>query len=531
MLNFIKNLFTGRQNEGRTENKDVNIAKNLDDNEKYIKTIFDKCSDIVIRKFNIANNPNYKAALIYIDGMIQQNIIEESIIKRLTNKNADHTYNPGSEKYSKYLLGIKDEDIYEKMDNAIEAILNGNPVLFINGISKALNVNLKNPPGRNIEEPTTETVVRGSREGFSESIRINTCLLRKKIKNVNLKMECLKIGKQTKTDVVISYLANIANHKIVNEVKERLSKIDIDSVLDSNFIEEYIDDHPLSFFPTIFRTEKPDVAAGKLLEGRIAIIVDGTPTVLTVPAIFAEFIQTGEDYYMRFIPATLNRWLRYFSFFLSLTLPGFYVALVTFHQELVPTSLVVTIIKARAGVPLPSLWECFMMLLAYEILREAGVRMPRAVGQAVSVVGALVLGQAAVEAGLVSTPMVIVTALTGIASFTIPSPEMNMALTYPRFILLFLGGTLGILGLTCGLLIMLMNLISMRSFGVPYMGPIVPLIMEELPDIAIRAPLWSTIRRPKLITWKRDNRRQTITRISSIKQEQEKATQQKLKEK
>jgi len=487
--------------------KKIHVSDQLKDNESYIKTIFNRCSDLVIREFKIVNNAEYRVMLVAIDGLIKHERIDESVIEKLMNNPASCTDNPASKDYIQYLLGVKPEDIYEDMNKVVEAVVNGCLAIFIDGVNTALTISFKDPPARSVEEPTTEVSVRGPREGFTESLRTNTGLIRKKIKNANLKMESYVIGKQTKTDIVICYLATIASDRIVNEVKERLANIDLDAVLDSNYIAEYITDTPLFLFPTIFRTEKPDVVAGKLLEGRVAVIVDGSPAVLTVPCLFVEFLQTSEDYYLHVIPATLNRWLRFLAFFITITLPGVYTALLTFHQELIPDAFVSTIIKARAGVPFPEMLACFGMLVVYEVLREAGIRMPRVVGSAVSIVGALVLGQAAVEAGLVSTPTVVIIGFTAIASLTISAPEMNMSLILPRFIFLLLGGTLGLLGIANGMLIFIMAMISKRSFGVPYMGPLAPLSINELPDVLVRTPLKNMAKRPKLITWRQSIRR------------------------
>ncbi|AIF50341.1 spore germination protein [Pelosinus sp. UFO1] len=488
------------------------VSSKIKDNEQYIKNIFDKCSDIVIREIKITNNPKYSALLVYIDGMVKQELIEDAVVKKMVSQPADSTYLPASKEYVQYLIGIRPEDIYEEMSQVIEAILSSKIIVFVDGVNSALTIDFKNPPTRNVEQPEAESSLRGPKEGFTESIRTSTGLLRKKIKNINLKMESYKIGRETKTDIVVCYLAGIANDKIVNEVRERLHKIDIDSVLGSSYIEAYIEDSPFFIFPTIFRTEKPDVVAGKLLEGHIAIIVDGTPVAITVPCLFVDFIKTADDYYLKFIPATLSRWIRFGAFFINLTLTGFYVALLTFHQELIPDSLVPSLIKSRAGVPLPVMWESFALLFTYEVLREAGIRMPRVVGPAVSIVGALVLGQSAVDAGLVSTLTVVVIGFTAIAALTVPYPEMSMSLIYPRFIFLFLGGTLGMLGLTGGIMMLFMNMISARSFGVPYMGPLAPLVKNELSDVVIRAPLWSMLKRSKLITWKQSIRKKTKVR-------------------
>lgn len=533
MFNFIKSIFSFRdensnkhsENANTTPPRDENISISsiLEDNKKNLYNVFNNSPDLIVREVKIANNPAFTSMLVYIDNMIDISTIEQSIIGKLTTKNEDASLNRGSKEYSQYLLGVRNEDIYTDINKVIDSILSGKLVQFINGIAEALVVNINNPPSRTIEEPEVETAIRGPREGFTESISTNITLIRKKIKSTNLKIESLKLGRETRTDISIIYLSNIVNKKIVSELKERLSKIDVNAVLGINYIKEYIDDNPLSSFPTMFSTERPDVASGKLLEGRIAILVDGTPVVSTVPAIFVEFMLTNEDYYINFISATINRLIRYISLILSFILPGSYIAVVTFHQELIPTPLLITIIKARSGVPYPALTECILLLLAFEVLREAGVRMPRTVGQAISVVGALILGEAAVEAGLVSTPMLIVVGVTAISSFAVPSTDMLSAITLPRFLFLILGGSFGLLGLTCGILILLMKLISMRSFGVPYMSPLAPVITDELLDVFIRRPHWNKFKRSWLIVGRKSIKKEPVSRINSIKEEHKKA--------
>lgn len=537
MLNLLKNIFlqksensnisNSNENTDRYECQHTRVSHILEANKIAIKNILSNFSDLIMREVKITNNPNFSALLVYLNNMIETKLIEEAIIEKLTSKREEYTYNPGTKEYSKYLFGIRDEDIHIEMSSVLDSILSGKLILFIDGLEEAMVLNISKPPTRSIEEPQVETVIRGPREGFTESMTINLSLIRKKIKSINLKMETFKLGWETKTDITIVYLSNIAKPKILAEVKERLSKIDVDAVIGANYIKEYIEDDPISTFPTVFSTERPDVVATKLLEGRIAIVVDGTPLVITVPSLFIEFLITNEDYYLKFIPATINRWIRYISFILTIALPGIYLAITTFHQEVIPTPLLITFIRARSRVPYSEMLECFLMLLMYEILREAGVRMPRAVGQAMSVVGALVLGQAAVEAGIVSTPMVIVVSTTAICSFSIPATDMYAAITAPRFIFMILGGTFGLLGLTCGIIILFMILISKRSFGVPYMAPLAPFISEDFSDLFIRRPIWAKFRRSWLITGKSSVKRKPVSRIESIKEEETKAMEEK----
>ncbi|WP_234117248.1 spore germination protein [Clostridium hydrogenum] len=519
MFNFIKKAFKlhhANNNKQSPQPRKKKVSASLKKNKEYIQNKFKNCSDIAIREVKIGNNPDFTAMIVYIGNITTSSIIENTIIRKLTLKYYANTYDPKSLEYCKYLLGIQDNSVYSDIDTAIEAILAGNIAIFIDGLNLSMSLDIKNPPGRNVEEPNVETVVRGPRDGFTESLATNLVLLRKRIKSTHLKTESFILGRETKTNVTIVYLSNIAKEKTVDELKERLKKIDVDAIIVNNYIKEYIEDEPLWGIPSIYATERPDVVTTKILSGRIAIVTDGTPLVLTVPAIFMEFLINNEDFYLNFITATIIRWLRYLSFIMSLTLPGFFLAITTFHQELIPTPLLVSFIKARSSVPYPALLECFLLLVVYEMLREAGLRMPKAVGQAISIVGALVLGQAAVDAGLVSTPMVIVVATTAIAAYSVPSTDMYEAMLLPRFILLFLGGTLGLLGLICGILIFIIKLISIRSFGVPYMEPLAPIIKSELPDVIMRRPIWSKLKRSWFITGKKSTHRKGRSYINTV---------------
>lgn len=520
MFNNRKNI-TSTYNEEKNNGayfqyKNIQISIKLGENLKVIKKIFSEIPDLVIREIKINSMPEQGAAIIYLDKMIQTDILEQVVIKKLIDKNQYSSYDMLNIEYYKYLLGLNDKYLYSHIHDVVDSILSGEAVLFIDQIDKAVVIGLTNLPSRGIDEPLVESVIRGPREGFTENISTNIILIRKKIKNISLKTEQFVVGEQTKTDVYIIYLSNIANPKIIDELRTRITKINIDAVLGTSYIKEYIEDEPLSLMPTIFSSERPDVICGKLLQGRIAILVDGTPVVATIPAIFDEFMETSEDFYLNYLYATFNRIVRYTAFILSIILPGLFVAITTFHQEVIPTALLISFIKARSNVPYSALLECFVMLLVYEILREAGTRMPRSVGQAISVVGALVLGQAAIEAGLVSAPMVIVISTTAVASFAVPSTDMYTAMILPRIILLLLGGSLGLLALCTGIMFFFIKLISKRSFGVPYIEPIAPFMKNEFPDFFIRRPLWSKTKRSKIITGKESYRQKVFNRFTWI---------------
>lgn len=348
---------------------------------------------------------------------------------------------------------------------------------------------------------------RGPRQGFTESLQTNISMIRRYIKNPNLWVEKMKKGSVTNTDIALMYIQGICDEKVLKEVKQRLEKIDIDSILESGYIEQLIEDETFTTFPTMYHTERPDVVAGNLLEGRFAIIVDGTPFVLIAPALFVQFFQSVEDYYSRFDIATSIRILRVLVFFISLVAPAVYVAATTFHQEMIPTQLLVVIAAQREIVPFPAVVEALTMEVAFEILREAGVRLPRVVGSAVSIVGALVIGQAAVQAGIVSPAMVIIVALTAIASFATPAFAMAISARLIRFIFIIASAVMGFYGLILGIIMMFVHLCSLRSFGVPYMSPLAPFSSQGVKDALFRVPWWADEKRPESVS-KEDKVRQ-----------------------
>lgn len=387
-----------------------------------------------------------------------------------------------------------------KKVNTVEAVFSGlfggSAIVLIEGCNQALAMNVSGGEQRGVEETTTQTVIRGPKEGFNENLRTNLSLVRRRIKSPKLASKVLQLGEVTQTEVAMIYLDGIARKEIVDEVHNRLSRIETDAILDSGYIEEYIQDSTYSPFPTAINTERPDVVVGALLEGKIAVMVDGTPFVLIAPAMFTRFFQSSEDYYQRADISSFLRIIRFVAFFLSMLLPALYISITTFHQEMLPTPLLISLAAQREGVPFPAFIEAILMELTFEVLREAGVRMPRAIGPAISIVGALVLGQAAVQAGLVSAAMVIVVSFTAISNFVVPYISMSISARLIRFAMMILGGSFGLFGIMSGMMLVLIHLEGLRSFGVPYMSPFSPLRLSELKDVVIRAPQWAMIHRP-----------------------------------
>jgi len=476
------------------------LSKRLADNIKAIKNEMGDSGDVVIRELIIGGDLNIDGALIFIDGLINSIIVNDSIIHPLI---AHARYNnlPTESKENildyiqKAILSANEIEQASNKSDAINGFLSGDVLLLVDGIDKALIINSKGWEQRSVEEPASEAVIRGPRESFVENLRTNTSLLRRKIRNSSLTFESMIIGEKTRTNIGIAYLKGIVNPELIETVKKRLKAINTDSILESGYIEQYIEDSPASIFATIGYTEKPDVAAAKILEGRIAILVDGTPFVLTVPSLFIESFQSAEDYYFRPYFTTLLRFIRVIAYSITILSPALYVAITTFHQELIPTSLLITMASAREGVPFPAFVESLIMIITFEILREAGIRLPRPVGQAMSIVGALVIGEAAVSAGLIGAPMVIVVAITAVSGFVVPNQADSAVIL--RFILLILGASFGGFGITMGLLGTLVHMSALESFGFAYLSPIAPFDLEDSKDALIRAPIWLMVKRPK----------------------------------
>ncbi|WP_018132852.1 spore germination protein [Effusibacillus pohliae] len=475
------------------------IRSDLLQNETILKQVFHNCSDVVFRPLHI--HGQIKALLVFVDGLVDMKHLDEVVLKPMMFEGLPQGLGH-LERMGKILehqvVAVAQTQTVDRLSDVVQSILKGDIAILADGENSALIASIKTWEKRSIEEPPAESVIRGPREGFTENIRTNTSLLRRRLRTARLKLEALSLGELSKTDVIIAYIEGIAADSIVREVRKRVGRIRIDGVLESGYIEELIEDLPFSPFPQVLHTERPDVVAANLLEGKVAILVDTTPFVLIVPTFFWEALNANEDYYERFLIAAAIRWVRYIFLFVAMLFPSLYVAITTFHQEMLPTNLLLTIAASREPSPFPAFVEALIMEITFEALREAGLRLPRQVGQAISIVGALVIGQAAVQAGIVSAPMVIIVSITGIASFTMPRYNFAIAIRILRFPLIFLAGTLGLYGVTIGVLAILIHLTSLRSFGVPYFAPVAPLTVRNLKDVGVRAPWWRMNRRPSM---------------------------------
>lgn len=395
------------------------------------------------------------------------------------------------------ILFEAETELSDDVDDCVNKLLNGDILLCMEGESEYLVITARSYTTRAVTEPPTETVMRGPREGFIEDLRTNLSLLERRLKTPDLAIEKMQIGRRTKTNVAICYLSSVAAPSVVKKLKRRLEKIDVDGIVDSHYLVPYIEEKPSSLFTQTGLTEKPDIVAAKLLEGRVALIVDGSPMVVTVPFVVIEEFQSGEDYYQRSTYSTFVRILRYLGMLLATLLPGLYVALQNFHYTLIPVRFMITLMTAIKGLPLSPLSETLFVLLLFEIIREASVRMPRAVGMAMSIVGALVLGETAVNAGIISSPAVMITALSSIALFTVPNligPTSLLRLAYT-----LIGGLFGLFGLILAVLFTLHYVCSLNAYDAPYCAPFAPLVYSDFKDSIERAPLPQMKKRPKSI--------------------------------
>lgn len=503
-LKYIRTLNQSKNNAQKdtAEETPAVFSNDLNENLKLLENIVGTSSDIIVREFTFGQQDDVNAALLFLDGMADKKIINDSIIKPLMydiHLIQDKKLGINNiEDIEHILLSVGDVQHDTSVNTVVSRFLYGDTVMLVDGYTEALIIDTKGWQSRGISEPPTERVVRGPREGFTETIRFNTAMLRRKIQSPDLTIEQMVIGDKTGTYVALAYIEGIVNPKVVAEVKNRLSRIKTDAILESGYIEQFIEDTPFCLFSTVGNSEKPDTVAARILEGRVAILVDGTPIVLTVPMLFIEGFQAGEDYYSRPFTSSFIRSIRFLAFFITLLAPSTYVALTTFHQELIPTPLLITMAAASEGTPFPAVLESLAMGVVFEILREGGIRLPGPVGQALSIVGALIIGDAAVSAGIIGAPMVIVVAITGISSFLVVTHYD--AVTPLRLMLVILAGVLGAFGIIIGLLIILIHMCSVRSFGTPYLSPFSPFTFRDIKDTFIRVPLWMMFTRPRTIS-------------------------------
>lgn len=502
VINRMSLRRTLKNNQGKKKPSSTYVTGDFHLDLKRIKQEIGDNSDVNFREFNLGNT-EVKGAIIFVSGFTDKDLIEKHIMKSLmtdfVTNHLNQTDSLSTDYIKNHVLSISKVSEINKINELKSKVLVGSTALLIEGLSEILILGTMNGKTRDIQEPVSEESVRGPRTGFNENLDDNTALLRRYCKNENLSFKKFQVGESTKKELIVAYIEGIADSELVQEVNKRIKEIDIDNVMESGYIEQFIEDNFLSPFPQVQNTERPDRVISSLMEGRVSILLDGTPFVLIVPVTFSMMLQTPEDYYERWLPGTLIRFLRFFAAVISLFGPSIYIAFVSFHQGLIPTKLIISIIGTREGVPFPSIIEALIMEVSIEILREAGLRLPKPVGQTIGIVGALIVGEAAVQAGIVSPLMVIVVAVTAISSFSIPQYSLGITLRFLRFASMLFAAVLGLYGIILFFLLLCSHLVKLKSFGVPYLSPAVPYRLRDWKDLMIRMPLQMMKYRPKIM--------------------------------
>lgn len=480
----------------------IRFTASLEENLKLLRAAAGPSSDLVMRRLKVGASL-IPVTVVHLSTMTSR-VLVEAVIRMLGLGLADTAVGSAPRKSIRreFEERLLQSSIVGEVDDLIQAwtaMARGDTLILFDGDATGLTCSTQELCTRVPDEPANETVIRGPRLGFVENLGANMGLLRQAVKTPNLWFEELTVGTLTRTKVAIGYIKGLASEELIQEARRRVGRIRMAAVLESGHIEEMVEDDPISVFPLVFRTERPDRIAACLLEGRVAILTDNTPFVLAVPMDLPMLLQAPDDYYEKVPIGSVIRALRTAAFFGSMLLPGVYVAIMNFHQELVATQLLLRITAAREGVPFPVMIEVFMMEILFELLREAGIRLPRAIGPAVTIVGALVLGEAAISAGFVSPAVVIVVALTAISSFTAPTFSLGISARLIRFGFIILGGVLGLFGVQFGALALLIHIVGLRSFGHPFAAPAAPLIVRDLKDMYVRTWHWQQTERPELI--------------------------------
>ena len=472
------------------------ISFRIEENEKAIRTAFSDCDDFKMRKISFGKNGKRTAFICYIEVNTGNELI--NVLGRMIAFLDGIPEEQISDTIKGNGFALSDSEAYTYMEDAIKGVLVGDTVFFVDGIDIALKMPDQGYPNMGIGKSEEEKVIRGSDESFTESEKANTALIRKRIRNTQLKVKEFQVGVRSFTNVAIVYVEGLAKTSLVEEIHSRLTAYDIDGVMDSGVLEQLAEKSWASPFPQFQSTRRPDRAAMEVLNGRVVVLVDNSPVALLLPADVNSFMKTTDDYYNRFYMATFARLVRYVAAFFALTLPGLYLAVTNFHTQILPTPLLLSFWEARIGVPFPAALEVLLMELSFELIREAGVRLPGTMGNTIGIVGGLIIGQAAVEANLVSPIVVIVVAFTALCSFAIPNEEFAFSFRILKFVLIALAAWLGFFGFLLGLFFVLVHMAGLKSFDVPYLSPYVGAQLNEYQDEKD-----SFVRFPLTMLWKR----------------------------
>ncbi len=464
-----------------------------------LEQLCENCDDIIIRPMVLGREFQTRCLVVYVEAAVSNMMLEDSVIGKFLNHLWELEGKEILQAVQENNLGISDVKELAAMEECMAALLAGNAVFFLEGYDQALKIGSKGYPGMGVAKAESEKVLRGSREAFSESVKINTALVRKRIRTTDLKVEELFAGEESNTLLALVYMENLAYPQILEEIKGRLAAFEIDGILDSGVVEQLTADVWYSPFPQFQTTERPDRAAAALLEGRVLLLCDNTPAALLLPTTLNSLLQTGDDYYGNFQIASLLRCIRYLAVFLAFSLPGLYLAVTNFHPQILPVNLVLSMSQARGGVPFPTIAELLLIEFSFELMREAGLRMPGPIGNMIGIVGGLIIGQSAVAANLISPMIVIIEALTALGSFSIPNEELSESFRLLKYGMIFLCGIFGLYGYVTGWVLLLIHLSGLKSFGIPYLMPFEAGDRDGISkwsDGLFRAPMRKLQRRP-----------------------------------
>ncbi len=498
MFNFLKkiNEFYKPQVQLPESRPKIKISASLDKNINMIKKLFDYSSDLTIKNMNLkATDGRVGLAVVTMEGMVDKETLATSVSNPLSNYS--EILFSDCDVFSvieKDIITCPDHSTVTTIDEITSFIMSGFACLIIDGCTKALVIGVQGFSFRSVAEPDTEVLQRGSREGFVEPLRINISMVRRRLRNTDLKFETMTLGTVSKTDICLCYLNDCVSTEILEEVRKRLESSNIETLFASGYLVSYLDSEN-SLFSGVGVTERPDTACAKICEGRIVILVDGTPSALVIPHIMVENFQTLDDYSNRPYFATMTRWLKYIAFVISIILPGFYVALASYNPEFFPSQLLTKVATSISKTPFSAFSEVLFFTFIYEIMREAGLRLPKTLGHAVSIIGGLVIGDTAVSSGFIGAPTLMIVALTVICSYVIP--DLYAPVAFLRFLFIICGGLWGVWGIILVFCALTVNLCSKESFGVPFSSPIAPLSLFGLRDVFVRAD-WKILSRKQV---------------------------------
>ena len=471
------------------------VYESVRKNEEYIRKKCDQCADIIIRPMRLGDERKVDCLIVYLEVAVSNMMLEDSVIGKLINHFWEIPPSQMKEFLKNNSLGISDVKELPTLEEAVEAMLAGNAVFFMDGYDQAVKIAGKGYPAMMVGKAETEKVLRGSKEGFTDSVKINSALIRKRVKDTRLKVVERQMGVRSNTMLQLLYVEDLVQEDLLSEIQRRLDQFEIDGIFDSGMVEQLTEEVWYSPFPQFQSTERPDRAAMELLEGRIVLLCDNSPMALLLPTTFHSFMTSSEDMYNRFEMVSFVRMLRYLAVLTAVLLPGLYLAVIRFHTQVLPANLILSFAEARAGVPFSSVVELVFLELSFELIREAGVRMPGPLGNAIGIVGGLIIGQASVTANLVSPIVVIIVALTALGSLAIPSEEFSAPFRLLKYLFLAAGGYLGLFGIVLGIYLVVSHLAGLLSFQVPYLTPFVR--KEGSADGGIlRRPLRKMNRRP-----------------------------------